>query len=112
MATQELTQAMTQENSSVVLPTDEFDLEKLHTLYENSPQKIEGKKVVKDITNCKNYVTQYFYPLNTSEHMFYNSQSQSFELKTQEEIKNTYLNRFPTEVKTYYLQGTRILYMN
>jgi len=102
MMTQELTQAMT------ALPTEEFDLEELHKRYENSPQKIEGKKIVKDITNCLSYVSQYFYPLETAEHMFFNGKS--FELKQEEAIRKAYLNRFPDEVATHYLKKTRILY--
>jgi hypothetical protein len=59
------------------------------------------------INECKEYITKYFYPLATSQHVFisYNDKGEaSYEIKEDMTIKKVYFNRLPKDVSDYYFK--------
>jgi len=56
---------------------------------------------------CREYVTKYFYPLNTSQHVMVSYDEDGkpvYEIKEDQTIKKVYFNRLPKDVCDYYFK--------
>jgi hypothetical protein len=59
------------------------------------------------INQCKEYITKYFYPLETSQHIFisYDADGKAnYEIKEDMAIKKVYFNRLPKDVCDFYFK--------
>ena len=93
--------------SQIILPTEEFCLSELQRRSENC-NKIEGKKIVRNIDLCSEYISKYFYPLTNGDHAFY--AEGKFTIYSNEVLRTVYLNRFPDDVSKWYCKNSLNLY--
>ena len=59
------------------------------------------------IDQCKEYITKYFFPLSSSQHVFisYDKDGKSsYEIKEDMAIKKVYFNRLPKDVTDFYFK--------
>ena len=59
------------------------------------------------IDQCKEYITKYFYPLTTSQHILIEYDvdgKQTYEIKEDQTIKKVYFNRLPRDVSEFYFK--------
>jgi hypothetical protein len=59
------------------------------------------------INQCREYITKYFYPLNTSQHVMVSYDEDGkpvYEIKEDQTIKKVYFNRLPKDVCDYYFK--------
>ena len=59
------------------------------------------------INQCREYITKYFYPLNTSQHVMVSYDEDGkpvYEIKEDHTIKKVYFNRLPKDVCDYYFK--------
>jgi len=60
---------------------------------------------LKEHLDCKNYVSQYFYPLKTGEHAFYDVHEKRMNVMSKEQICNAYMSRLPKDIFTWYFKS-------
>jgi hypothetical protein len=94
------------------LPKVNFDLEEAQRLFDTSPtQNIETFKkviVIKDTTQCKEYIKKYFYPMKDGGHFMWDNNK--FVPFHKDVLKDTYLGKLPDEICTWYFRKYLTLY--
>ena len=74
----------------------EFCFNKMNQLYENGQ--------LKDHLDCKNYISNYFHPLNNGTHAFI--ENNTISIIQDETMNKVYLQRFKKDIKAWYKTET------
>lgn len=94
------------------MENQEFDLSKVKEMYEKAgtiPKIINNKAVItKDIKECIDYVSKYFFPLKSGGHMMI--QKKKLEFYDDKSIRSTYFKRMPIEISKWYFTEYLTLY--
>lgn len=91
---------------------ENFDLEHLKQLYDNSPnveQRVKNRIVqVRDISQCTSYLKRYFFPLKTGGHFFL--EDRRFTFYDDKGIRSAFFNRIPEQLNKWYFKEYLTLY--
>jgi hypothetical protein len=94
------------------MQVQEFSLATVKEMYDRAgmiPQMRKNKAVLaKDLTECKNYLTQYFFPLKSGGHLHLTENK--FVFYDDKGIRSSFFNRMSDDIVNWYFKETTTLY--